>query len=51
MRKAIWIALVINLGAIYLIKRDLIQLGNLVDLQTKQIAMLHQVIGDKLVKK
>lgn len=45
------IALVSNLVMLFLTKRDLIQLWNKVDLQTKQLDMLHQVIGDKLTKK
>jgi len=45
------IALVSNLVMLFLTKRDLIQLGNTVDLQTKQLAMLHQLIADKLTKK
>ena len=33
-----------------LTKRDLIQLGNTVDLQTKQLAMLHQTIASQYEK-
>jgi len=40
------IASAINLVMLYLVKRDLLQLQNQVDLQTKQIAMLQRVIGE-----
>lgn len=45
------IALVSNLVMLFLTKRDLLHLSNTVDMQTKQLAMLHQMIADKLTKK